>query len=502
LDARKEGEIGGTLETLVPNGFDEAAPTAREFTIHRGNTCIDPPPIWRYGPRLEGYMLHSRRILAAAPLLPLLLLATTPAGATYSIAATDQATQQVGGAVTSCVGSQGVTIVYGAAPGFGAINAQASVVSTANRDEGVQLLQMGVAPASVIQQLNASDSGSASRQYGVVDLQGRVAGFTGSACGNFADHVTGSTGSFTYSIQGNILTGAAVLTQAETAFVNQGCDLADKLMLSLEAGAKNGQGDSRCTTLGTPVPANAAMIEVDLEGQPAGSYLRLTNAKNGSVNAVTALRAQFDTWRQTHPCMQPDGGTPDAGADAGAKDASVGDVRADSTDAAPADADASTGSGGAAGNAGQGGAAGNAGASGSGGTAGAAGAGSGGTAGARDGGQDATTADGAAGKGGTAGTSGTGGSAGMATGGVSGTGGPDAGQPPGSGGASGATGGTNPTAGRGGSGGSSGSGGNSSSDDGGCSCRISQPESGSAATLILSVVALIATRLRRSKRRR
>jgi uncharacterized Ntn-hydrolase superfamily protein len=159
-------------------------------------------------------MSHSRRIFAASPLLPLLLLATTPAGATYSIAATDQATQQVGGAVTSCVGSQGVTIVYGGAPGFGAINAQASVVSTANRDRGVQLLQMGVAPASVIQQLNASDTGSASRQYGVVDLQGRVAGFTGSACGDYADHVTGTTGSFAYSIQGNILTGAAVLTQA------------------------------------------------------------------------------------------------------------------------------------------------------------------------------------------------------------------------------------------------------------------------------------------------
>jgi uncharacterized Ntn-hydrolase superfamily protein len=443
-------------------------------------------------------MLHSRRILAAAPLLPL-LLATTPAGATYSIAATDQATQQVGGAVTSCVGSQGVTIVYGAAPGFGVINAQAAVVSTANRDKGVQLLQMGVAPASVIQQLNASDTGSASRQYGVVDLQGRAAGITGSACLDYAHHLTGTIGSFTYAIQGNILTGAAVLTQAETDFRNQGCDLAEKLMLALEGGAKNGEGDDRCTVPPTPVPANAAMIEVDLPGQPAGSYLRLTNAKNGSFNAVAALRAQFDTWRQTHPCMQPDGGT----SDAGVHDASNPDVRT-ADGAGHADADASDGSGGAAGSAGQGGqggAAGTAGASGNGGNAGFSGAGSGGTAGIRDGGQDAPGADGAAGKGGSAGTSGSGGSAGTATGGVSGTGGTDAGQPPGRGGESGATGGTTPTAGRGGSGGSSGTAGHGGSDDGGCSCRMIQPHSRSAATFILSAVALMAARSRRSKRR-
>ena len=419
--------------------------------------------------------------------------------------------------MTSCVGSSGVTIVYGGAPGFGAINAQASVVSTANRDNGVQLLQMGVAPASVIQQLNASDTGSASRQYGVVDLQGRVAGFTGSACTDYADHVTGTVGTFTYSIQGNILTAAAVLTQAETAFRNQGCDLAEKLMLALEGGAKNGHGDSRCTTMGTPVPANAAMIEVDLAGQPAGSYLRLTNAKNGSVNAVTALRAQFDTWRQTHPCMQPDAGTPDAGP----KDASIGDAMTDrrdgadtsvATDANDGSAGAagsagqggsagSAGTGGAAGTAGTGGAAGTAGTSGTGGIAGTAGSGNGGAAGTGGGGAGGTTAGGAAGKGGTGGSSGGGGSAGTGSGGTTGTGG--AGATAGSGGASGATGGTSPTGGRGGSGGSSGSAGSGGADDGGCSCRIGQTDSASAATVAFSGLALIAAaRSRRSKRRR
>src|SRR5687767_6734934 len=127
-------------------------------------------------------MSCCHRVFASSSVLPLLLFMTSSAGATYSIAAVDQGTRAVGGAVTSCVGAQGVTIVYGTAPGFGVINAQASVVSTANRDQGVQLLQMGVAPADILQQLTAADSGRNSRQYGVVDLQGRAAGYTGSAC--------------------------------------------------------------------------------------------------------------------------------------------------------------------------------------------------------------------------------------------------------------------------------------------------------------------------------
>jgi uncharacterized Ntn-hydrolase superfamily protein len=397
--------------------------------------------------------------------------------------------------------------VYGGAPGFGAINAQALVQTTANRDNGVQLLRTGVAPAEVIQQLNMADKGYNSRQYGVVDLQGRVAGFTGMACEDFANHRTGNVGSYTYSVQGNILTGVAVLDQAETAFTSQGCDLAEKLMLALEGGAQNGQGDTRCTELMNPVPANAAMIEVDLAGQTAGSYLRLTNARDGSVNAVAALRTQFNTWRQTHPCPQQDGGTPDAGP----KDASVGDVFADRRDggdvSVPGDAsDGGAGTGGSAGAAGSSGTAGTAGAAGTGGTAGTGGsAGTGGAAGAggATGGTSGTSGTGgAAGKGGAAGTSGSGGSGGSggaATGGATGTGG--AGATGGGAGASGSTAGTSTTGGRGGSSTTAGSGG-SSADDGGCSCRIGRNDSSRTATLFLSGLSLIAAaRSRRSKRR-
>ena len=122
------------------------------------------------------------------------------------------------------------------------------------RDRAVTLLNMDVAPADIIAMITASsfDASAATRQYGVVDLMGRAAGFTGSRAQDYKEDRQGTIGALTYSVQGNILTGKAVIDQAEAAFRNTGCDLADKLMLALEAGAMGGNGDSRCTPQGIP----------------------------------------------------------------------------------------------------------------------------------------------------------------------------------------------------------------------------------------------------------
>ena len=143
------------------------------------------------------------------------------------------------------------------------------------------------------------DSNAAVRQYGVVDLMGRAAGFTGGNAMNYKEDRQGALGSYTYSVQGNILTSRAVIDQAESAFRNGGCDLADKLMRALEGGAMNGEGDSRCTSRG--YPADAASIEVDLTGEAAGSYLRLSVA-GGNMNAVTRIRTMFDSLAHDPPC--------------------------------------------------------------------------------------------------------------------------------------------------------------------------------------------------------
>jgi len=245
--------------------------------------------------------MRSRRRLSLLPWSLGLLLAPTTARATYSIVAADSVTGQVGGAVTSCVGSQGVGVVYRPAVGKGGVNAQAAANSN-GRDRAVTLLNMDVAPADIITMITASsfDSSAATRQYGVVDLMGRAAGFTGASAMAYKEDRQGTIGATVYSVQGNILTSKAVIDQAEAAFRNSGCDLADKLMLSLEAGAMNGEGDSRCTPRG--LPSDAASIEVDLAGATAGSFLKLSVAGTGNTSAVVQIRPMFDSWRATHPC--------------------------------------------------------------------------------------------------------------------------------------------------------------------------------------------------------
>jgi uncharacterized Ntn-hydrolase superfamily protein len=242
-------------------------------------------------------MKRTSLVIVAA----VIALAPVTARATYSVVATDSATGQVGGAVTSCVGSQGVGVVYRPAVGHGGVNAQASANAT-GRDRAVTLLNMDVPPAQIIAEITASafDANAARRQYGVVDLTGRAAGFTGSGAMNYKEDRQGTIATYTYSVQGNILTSRAVIDQAEAAFRNSGCDLADRLMLALEAGAQNGEGDSRCTSRG--IPSDAASVEVDLTGATAGSYLRLAVAGTGNTSAVVQLRAMFDTWRATHAC--------------------------------------------------------------------------------------------------------------------------------------------------------------------------------------------------------
>jgi len=51
----------------------------------------------------------------------------------------------------------------------------------------------------------------------------------------------GVVSSFTYSIQGIILTSQNVIDNAENAFIGDGCNLADNLMKALEAAGQNGE---------------------------------------------------------------------------------------------------------------------------------------------------------------------------------------------------------------------------------------------------------------------
>lgn len=253
-------------------------------------------------------------------LMVVLLLVPGVAEATYSITATDSDSGQVGGAATSCVGVFGLFIIYGSAPGHGVVHAQ-SYVNTRGRDEAVRLLEADTAPADIIAAITDAgfDSQASTRQYGVVDLSGRAAAYTGADNGAYAADVQGSVGDITFSVQGNVLTSQAVIDQARAAFVASGCDLADRLILALEAGAAGGEGDNRCTPDG--IPSDAAFVHVDFADGTEYLHIEVTNTKPDSP--LIELRRRYDEWRATHPCP----GLPDAAEpDAGEPDASSGDV--------------------------------------------------------------------------------------------------------------------------------------------------------------------------------
>lgn len=276
----------------------------------------------RNSAQTPGYTAASA---AASALSLALLLGPANAHATYSIIAVDLETGQVGGAGTSCVGSQiSVSAIYGAVPGSGVVVAQAAL-NIEGRDRAVELLARGSDPASVIAELTSPsfDLLSSVRQYAVIDSAGASAGFTGSGTMAYADDVQGRAGAFVYSVQGNILTGAAVLEQASAVFDAPGCDLADTMILALEAGADNGAGDSRCTPDG--IPSDGAFIAVDLPDQAGGAaYLRLQVDDSRPDNPLVRLRERYDAWRVDHPCPdpQPDPSTRDAGPADAAVDAS------------------------------------------------------------------------------------------------------------------------------------------------------------------------------------
>lgn len=237
---------------------------------------------------------------------------------TYSIVGADTQSREVGGAGTSCLTGDDVYVIYRGAPGHGVVHAQA-YYSLKARDLAAELLGSGATPTDVLDALTlpSFDPNAGIRQYGVVDVSGKSAGFTGSGTMPYAADRQGQTSHFAYSVQGNILTSAKVLEQAAAAFEQGGCDLAERLMLALEAGARGGEGDSRCT--GQGIPSDSAFLQVESPGLAEGNYLSLHVESSGAENPLPLLRAKLEAWRVQHPCpveahaSQPSANEPSCG---------------------------------------------------------------------------------------------------------------------------------------------------------------------------------------------
>jgi uncharacterized Ntn-hydrolase superfamily protein len=123
--------------------------------------------------------------------------------------------------------------------GVGAVATQAWC-NPAFGPDGLALLAAGCAPQEVVSRLSAADPGAEHRQFGVVDVHGRSASFTGPACMDWAGGVTGEN----FAVQGNILVSGATVAAMAAAFTDTPGDLAERLTMALVAGQAAG-GDSR-----------------------------------------------------------------------------------------------------------------------------------------------------------------------------------------------------------------------------------------------------------------
>jgi uncharacterized Ntn-hydrolase superfamily protein len=160
---------------------------------------------------------------------------------TFSIAAVDPATGEVGVAVTTrnpCVGN-GVPWVRA---GVGAVATQAST-RTEYGPELLDLLESGLTAEQALERAVGSDERAAHRQIGVIGLEGGSAQYTGAETRPWSGHRAGRN----YVTQGNLLVGSKVLQGVARSFEStegSGRHLADRLIAALEAGQAAG-GDAR-----------------------------------------------------------------------------------------------------------------------------------------------------------------------------------------------------------------------------------------------------------------
>ena len=272
----------------------------------------------------------------ACLLLCLLVAVPSSAFATWSVIAVDRSTGRVVIASATCVdrddeflkGVQAVVV-----PGKGVAACQAAVDNTHQNQMLVyQELQKGTDPKQIIELLS-KDPAFQSRQFGILDLQGRRAGHSGLGNGYVAQDIQGQvpgTDIF-YSIQGNILRPGQVVPNAVQAFVSASGAITDRVMAAMEAADGSG-GDSRCTCPPWPTDGSKPKIPCDEKtahvayilmaekddtsgdshnngkytmyinvSQPAADHGPNVIRDGENLNPVRTLRMRYDAWRKKQP---------------------------------------------------------------------------------------------------------------------------------------------------------------------------------------------------------
>jgi uncharacterized Ntn-hydrolase superfamily protein len=277
---------------------------------------------------LSGFARRALVAIVAAAITPL------PALATWSVVAVDLKTGRLVLATATCVSQtlfsgtrfgglmdiQGVVV-----PGYGVAAAQSASDPTRRNQALIeQELRKGTHPSVILQMLMA-DSSIQRRQFGIIDIKGRFAGFTGAGNTPAALYVQGQVPGtdIHYSVQGNTLRGTSVIQNAVRALEAARGTITDRVMAAMEAAEAAG-GDSRCSCTSNPLPkgpcvsrnsmvayivaadTSDAPVMVHTDGAsyicrqyPLFLYVTDVNTTAGeSVNPIVTLRRRYDAWKR------------------------------------------------------------------------------------------------------------------------------------------------------------------------------------------------------------
>ena len=157
---------------------------------------------------------------------------------TYSIVARDAATGELGVAVQSHWFSVGSGVLW-AEPGIGAVATQ-SFVDPNYGPLGLQLMRAGKDASEALGALLAVDEHANVRQVGMVDANGVVANHTGDK--SISEHCDIAGENFT--VQANLMWKPTVCKAMVAAYLAADGDLAERMMIALEAAQAEG-GDMR-----------------------------------------------------------------------------------------------------------------------------------------------------------------------------------------------------------------------------------------------------------------
>jgi uncharacterized Ntn-hydrolase superfamily protein len=199
-----------------------------------------------------------RHALIAAALA--LLAFPVAASATWSIIAIDRNTGRIVISSATCAATapdqlkllQAIVV-----PGVGVAAAQAGVDRTHENQKLIfRELLRGTYPVQIIRMLE-DDPDIERRQFGIIDIQGRVAGRSGAGNGAVSMDLQGeSHDGIIWAVQGNIIATEEALIAAASIMQHGPGTIIDRVMLAMEVADARG-GDRRCTCESDPLPEAA-----------------------------------------------------------------------------------------------------------------------------------------------------------------------------------------------------------------------------------------------------